>query len=681
MLLHINSNRNGLVERKEVDHFFRQFCMPQEYADSFWNTVSPNEEEMGIEKLWHILGPFVLPGYHPYDEGRPTVGRSSGLSPTQRKEQMEIDQLIATIGNKVYQKSRNVGYCFRAMDDNKNHCLSYDEIVKFMDGFGFPRLTTDRIWDLLLQGDPGRAGTITFDKFMDVFGPICRPGYFKQRRDSLCHDVSRRAESARPAARASKERTFQPQAVEGQPQNAKAPDVQSHRPNRSGTERDFSISIDFSKGSDRISQKDSVSLAKLADILKRHPATAMTIEGHTDHMNIWRHKLLSQERVDAVIQELRFLGVQNDLRPVCHDCSQKVGPKVVISKAREGSISRRPGSARARTPPSTGPVGVRAARALSSRTAPGPPVYMNTQITQRFRNMQEAFRKMDLDKDGRISKEEFLSKCRDWNIPNSEAEKVIAQADLNRDGLVDFNEFAQRFNAGPSNLRNMKSGYAANDDTTMPRAPVKCEKSDVASLASVSTRASSARPASAGAGSMQSGSDYTNPHSYRGPSQVFPAPRGLVSWVCSGHRKVYNPSIDSTGVRLAMSGAWRDGGGYRLTRRSSRSWGPTRSAANMFEDNANFSADDIGVRYNGREHDSDEVLAYGRPQSAPGSCRRAASAPGSFRRVSSAQRFAPSGSHRLFPAPRTNQLSSRPVPVPITSARWSNGDPKDPWFP
>merc|ERR1719326_94182 len=59
--------------------------------------------------------------------------------------------------------------------------------------------------------------------------------------------------------------------------------------------------------------------------------------------------------------------------------------------------------------------------------------------------MRDAFLKIDQNRDGRISKKELLDMCRQWNIPTSEANRVIGAADLDHNGTLDFNEFAQRF--------------------------------------------------------------------------------------------------------------------------------------------------------------------------------------------------------------------------------------------
>jgi len=72
---------------------------------------------------------------------------------------------------------------------------------------------------------------------------------------------------------------------------------------------------------------------------------------------------------------------------------------------------------------------------------------IDTEIAERFKSMQDAFLKLDDNRDGRITKKELLDKCRQWNIPTSEAQRAIDTADWDHNGTLDFNEFARRFNS------------------------------------------------------------------------------------------------------------------------------------------------------------------------------------------------------------------------------------------
>merc|ERR1712194_428201 len=68
-------------------------------------------------------------------------------------------------------------------------------------------------------------------------------------------------------------------------------------------------------------------------------------------------------------------------------------------------------------------------------------------IAERFSSMQQAFLKVDEDRDGFITIRELLQKCKEWNIPASEAQRALGEADTDLDGTISFAEFAVRFNS------------------------------------------------------------------------------------------------------------------------------------------------------------------------------------------------------------------------------------------
>jgi hypothetical protein len=69
------------------------------------------------------------------------------------------------------------------------------------------------------------------------------------------------------------------------------------------------------------------------------------------------------------------------------------------------------------------------------------------EVYERFYDTKKGFLALDDNHDGRISKEELAKRCKAWNIPLSEVDRVFAEADLDSDGKLDYREFARRYGA------------------------------------------------------------------------------------------------------------------------------------------------------------------------------------------------------------------------------------------
>lgn len=99
-------------------------------------------------------------------------------------------------------------------------------------------------------------------------------------------------------------------------------------------------------------------------------------------------------------------------------------------------------------------------------------VDIDTEIYARFLSMQEAFLKLDDNKDGFITEDELVTRCLEWNIPTSEARRIISEADRDRKGYLDFDEFAKRFGGLWNNgSRGPLRSLAPAPHQTRPRQP------------------------------------------------------------------------------------------------------------------------------------------------------------------------------------------------------------------
>lgn len=103
---HFNHSRNDTVSRPEIDNFFAQLSLPQEYANSFWTHLirrSDSPVEINASMFWGILGPYILPGYAEFCWPQTANLSSRGPerpSSAQRNQKKDVEHFNDMTGNK-----------------------------------------------------------------------------------------------------------------------------------------------------------------------------------------------------------------------------------------------------------------------------------------------------------------------------------------------------------------------------------------------------------------------------------------------------------------------------------------------------------------------------------------------------------------------------------------------------
>jgi len=75
-------------------------------------------------------------------------------------------------------------------------------------------------------------------------------------------------------------------------------------------------------------------------------------------------------------------------------------------------------------------------------------------------NFRYAFKKFDKDGDGSITVDEVLDALKDIGVQEEAAAEIVREADLNNDGVIDYDEFVQmmteknKFEEASNHVRN-----------------------------------------------------------------------------------------------------------------------------------------------------------------------------------------------------------------------------------
>lgn len=72
------------------------------------------------------------------------------------------------------------------------------------------------------------------------------------------------------------------------------------------------------------------------------------------------------------------------------------------------------------------------------------------------KRLSSLFHAYDVDKSGRIEKNEFSAICRELQVPSREEERIFNRLDVNRDGTVTLEEFISGFREQQEGKRDSK---------------------------------------------------------------------------------------------------------------------------------------------------------------------------------------------------------------------------------
>jgi Ca2+-binding EF-hand superfamily protein len=193
---HIDADRDGMVQRSELHHFFRSFNLEIELADRFFDLLDVQGiGEIDYNELRAHIGAYLAPGYKPpqgagakvevsvQKRGRPQSARSHRDEQTkqakikalmdERAKTKAVNQMINTLSSKAFFRFKSARELFRFADENKDGKISEQELCRFIESFGLPRSTAEQYFKFL---DKDKSGEVSFAEFMNFFGPIIQPG-------------------------------------------------------------------------------------------------------------------------------------------------------------------------------------------------------------------------------------------------------------------------------------------------------------------------------------------------------------------------------------------------------------------------------------------------------------------------------------------------------------------------
>lgn len=181
-LRHLDADCDGTVDRSEIRYFFRAYDFDERVADKFFDYMDVQKKgEIDYADIVNFLRPFVEGAVngHPMTarDLTSTKGKSDaffeeacGQPDADIKERLgtDFEEVLCILGRQAGEKFGSVRKCFRKMDTNRNGFIQRAESRYFFRLFNLPMELADRFHDAL---DVNGSGEISFQEFSSVLGP------------------------------------------------------------------------------------------------------------------------------------------------------------------------------------------------------------------------------------------------------------------------------------------------------------------------------------------------------------------------------------------------------------------------------------------------------------------------------------------------------------------------------
>jgi len=409
----IDEDHDGTISPTEMRYFFRAYDFPPNIADSFFDFLDPDGKG---EISYDSFVAFMSPHFNDFRPGSPTLDVEAvrqkvetGPSPLATEHVQEVHKDFAhslgIIAQKVPTKFPSLRHVWRYVDSDKNGKVSKSEMRAFFRAFNLPQEEADRLFERINQGSDEE---IYYEHFLKYLGPFIAPDAMvasetlRTPRKTKQGDPSQMRVDDEPTSprRDQPRRTYQvdqdPE-VRNELKNLMI-DIGRKLPLKFKQPRDAFRMLDLQRDG-RITRTEMRGFFRglgwdgkvadwMFDMLKQDP------HGEVDYKSFMSH-------FDRILGPQFRLGQRKPLI----DLDDKTIEKEVNDIA----------------------------------------VILQDRMTTKYKSAQEAFRAVDLDKDGNVSLQEMKTFFRNIGMAYSQAEKVFAALDSDGSGNIKYKQFIGLF--------------------------------------------------------------------------------------------------------------------------------------------------------------------------------------------------------------------------------------------
>eukprot|EP00441_Pelagodinium_beii_P027154 CAMPEP_0197660956 /NCGR_PEP_ID=MMETSP1338-20131121/51160_1 /TAXON_ID=43686 ORGANISM="Pelagodinium beii, Strain RCC1491" /NCGR_SAMPLE_ID=MMETSP1338 /ASSEMBLY_ACC=CAM_ASM_000754 /LENGTH=594 /DNA_ID=CAMNT_0043238419 /DNA_START=7 /DNA_END=1791 /DNA_ORIENTATION=- len=184
-LRHLDSDCDGTVDRSEIRYFFRAYDFPEHVADQFFEYL--DEEQKG-ELDYGFFVSFIRPFLEGAINGNPVTARDLTAQPgapdsvfeemissVDDSELVQFDRefqgTMRIIGRKIEERFGSAQAAFRFVDGDRSGAITRSETRYFFRAFNLPQEIADKFHDAI---DTNRSGEISVQEFCSCLAPYVK---------------------------------------------------------------------------------------------------------------------------------------------------------------------------------------------------------------------------------------------------------------------------------------------------------------------------------------------------------------------------------------------------------------------------------------------------------------------------------------------------------------------------
>lgn len=432
---HLDADLTGTVDRSEVRYFFRGYDFSDDVADRFFDHLDrERKEELDYPQFVNFLRPYLQGAVNGNPLGARSLTNQAGqidaISSKGKTREVSLEQvrlenhdLLKLIGSKARERFGNLQQAFRYVDGEKTGSITRSEMRYFFRVFNLPATVADDFFDIM---DSGRTGLVKYKEFDMCLRPYLEPDKVMKNRKINKAETPMPGDSLPPTA---------PSSSEGP-----RPTADPEQRGLLQASTDSLLNALQPGDSGYINAEIRAELRTLMqDIGQKLPLKFKHARDAFRPLDLERNGMINKNEMRAFF---RGFGQPEDVADRVFDLldDQDLGQIEFDAFMRHFDAVLGPAFRSAKRQPLIPVDDPSLAKEVNDIAE-----VILTRLATKYRNVQEAFRALDLNKDGKVSLHEMKVFIKQFNLPAGSADKFFIACDTDGSGFIAYNEFVQLF--------------------------------------------------------------------------------------------------------------------------------------------------------------------------------------------------------------------------------------------